>query len=195
MGIVRLTACHFSLEVKILQFYSFMGLRGKNKDATRARRVQWKQCRALQCCVFSWLHVRPCNGSRSQESLIHRGLSGKEKASWTIPRSGSLWWNPAISQPWASEPPEGLGLRPVFSNGPAHRGGREREREKKRQATRGCSKRWQRCSEKNKITKGEKLTSKESAGGEKHTITQIHEKKRKEKRFRIGAFRAELQCW
>lgn len=51
------------------------------------------------------------------------------------PCSGSLWWNPAISQPWAPESPEGLGLGPVFYSGPVHWGERQEAKVREERVT------------------------------------------------------------
>lgn len=71
------------------------------------------------------------------------------------PSSWSLWWNPAISQPWAPEPPEGLGLRPVFYNrlGALRRRGRDSEREWQKE-TEGEKEISQRCGDCNRDSQG-----------------------------------------
>lgn len=90
----------------------------------------------LSCSIFLLVVCEALLLQQKPGILNPQGSQWEGKASSTIPRSGSLWWNPAISQPWAPEPPEGLGLGPVFYSGPcapSKKNGRASEMKRQRE--------------------------------------------------------------
>lgn len=129
----------------------------------------------LYCSIFFWQCVRPYYCNRSQESLIHRGLSGKEKLLEQSP-----FLEPVVKSsdqstlsPWASW---GLGTQAsVLQWPPVHWGEREAERgkgsERKRQRNRKKEKR-QRCSDWGRERERERQPW--SAGEKKHHNSQTH---------------------